>query len=462
MMIGGAFFPRWRDLPATLHSRDSRMLRSANNPSAQPIPRDPLPDSTLALALDPYRFISRRCRRFGTDLFETRLLLQKTICMTGRNAAELLYDQRHFLRHGAPPARLQKTLFGTGGVQSLDGQAHRHRKRMFMSIVEPQRVTRLGELADEQWRACAHRWTQSPAAASPQPITLFDEARQVLCRAVCDWAGIPLPPQDVARRTRQLTALFQNVGSIGPMYWYGRGERIHLNRWASELIDSVRAGTLRPPSESALHVIANHRDLNDRPLDTHVAAVELLNVIRPTVAVAVFITFAAHALHEHADFRREIAADDDRDGLDARLESFAQEVRRFYPFFPAVVALVRDDFEWNGYRFARGRRAMLDLYGTNHDPRIWTSPERFDPDRFRDRRQPGPYDFIPQGGGDAREQHRCPGEGITVELMKRAARFLLREIDYAVPAEQNLRIDFRRLPALPHSGFVISNVRFKR
>ena len=33
-------------------------------------------------------------------------------------------------------------------------------------------------------------------------------------------------------------------------------------------------------------------------LDPRIAAVELLNILRPTVAVSVFITFTAHALHQ--------------------------------------------------------------------------------------------------------------------------------------------------------------------
>lgn len=56
------------------------------------IPFEKIPDSTLALIRDPYRFISDGCRRHQSDLFETRLLLQRTICMTGPEAARLFYD----------------------------------------------------------------------------------------------------------------------------------------------------------------------------------------------------------------------------------------------------------------------------------------------------------------------------------------------------------------------------------
>ncbi|MFL0693234.1 MAG: hypothetical protein ACJLUP_14385 [Agrobacterium tumefaciens] len=41
--------------------------------------------------------------------------------------------------------------------------------------------------------------------------------------------------------------------------------------------------------------------------------------------------------------------------------------------------------------------------------------------------------------------------------MKAAMGFLTEEIAYDVP-EQDLRIEMRRLPAVPRSGFVIQNV----
>lgn len=88
-----------------------------------PIPRDRTFDSTVALLRHPYTFIAQRCRRHGADLFQTRLLLHPTICMTGPEMAALFYDEDRFVRRGATPRRIQTVLFGRGGVQALDGAA---------------------------------------------------------------------------------------------------------------------------------------------------------------------------------------------------------------------------------------------------------------------------------------------------------------------------------------------------
>lgn len=410
------------------------------------ITRDTSFDSTLALMSDPYRFITKRCQRYQSDLFEARLMLRKTLCMTGPEAAALFYDEGLFIRSGVAPAWLRKTLFGRGGVQSLDGEAHRHRKQMFLSLMSPERIDALGVVAADWWRVYARKW------AGMDQVVLYGEVNELLSRAVCDWAGVPLAEPDVGRRTTELMAMFDKAAVFGLGHLWSRLARRRAERWAGDLIEDIRAGRFKPPEKSAAWVVAMHRDLKGQLLDRHTAAVELINVLRPTVAVSVFITFAALALHQYPACRQKLQA-----GEDGYADLFAQEVRRFYPFFPAVMALARHDFQWKGYRFPQGRRVVLDLYGTNHDPWTWEKPEEFRPERFR-RWDGCPFNFIPQGGGDHHRNHRCPGEWIAIELIKVAVNFFVGGIAYDVP-EQDLRIDFARLPALPRSGFVIRVAR---
>lgn len=289
------------------------------------IPGSKTLDSTLALLSDPYRFISKRCRRYRTDLFEVRLLLQKTLCMTGPEAAQLFYDTGRFVRRDAMPSAIKKTLLGQGGVQGLDDEAHQHRKHMFMSLMTPEQIGRLAETTASELRASASKW------ALRDQVVLYHALHELLTRAVCAWAGVPLAEPEVGRRTRELTALFDYAGSVGPKHLWSRLARKRADRWAEGIIGQIRSGRLHPPKPTAANVIAWHRDLDGELLSPHVAAVELLNVLRPTVAVAVYITFAAHALHEHPECRQNLEAGDDR-----YAELFVQEVRRFYPSSPPL------------------------------------------------------------------------------------------------------------------------------
>jgi fatty-acid peroxygenase len=60
------------------------------------IPRDSGFDSTLACWREGYSFIGNRCERLGTDVFQTRLLLRRAICMRGTSAAEIFYAGDRF------------------------------------------------------------------------------------------------------------------------------------------------------------------------------------------------------------------------------------------------------------------------------------------------------------------------------------------------------------------------------
>ncbi len=413
--------------------------------ATRPIPRDGSFDATVGLVRDPYRYIARRARELDSDVFETRVILRRTLCMTGVDAARLFYDSARFRRRGGMPAPLRKTLTGEGGVQGLDDSAHVHRKRMFLDLMSRQRLDVLEAIADDEWQAAAARWSSAK-------VELYAASQAILMRAVCRWAGVPVEDDEIEQRTQDLTAAFDAAGSVDPRRHLGaRFARRRAERWLAELIERIRAREIVGPREVAAQAIAHHRDPEGRLLPPRIAAVELHNVLRPTVAVSVYFVWIAHALHEHPQARAALVG-----APDAEFEHFVQEVRRYYPFFPAVAAVVRHDFEWRGFAFRRGTRALLDLHGTNHDPRTWDEPEAFRPARFRGR-EIGAFELIPQGGGEHSSGHRCAGEWLTIALMKRALRHLANGLDYGVPP-QDLRIDHARLPALPRSRMVLSEV----
>lgn len=419
----------------------------ATRARGRPLPRLPHGDHSASLLADPYRFIAQACRAAGADAVETRLLMQPTICMTGVRAAALFYDTERFQRAGAAPEPLRATLFGKGGVQGLDDRMHMQRKALFLEVTDAASVAQLVQAARRGWAPCLARW------GGTDRVPLYAVAQDWLMTAACAWLGLTVPPQDLAHRRRQTVALFDSAASGVLRHLRTRWDRRQAEDWLARMVAEERRTRGRLRAGSPAHAVAWHRDANGSLLRERVAAVELLNLLRPIVAVSVFVVFLAHALESDVVSRAVVS-----DGDDPRyLLAFVQEVRRRYPFFPMVAARTRCAFEWDGYHFPSGRRVMLDLFGTNHDERRWEHPEAFMPERFLS--EPvGMFDLVPQGAGEPAGGHRCPGEGATIALMKLATRLLVRETRYRLPP-QDLRLDMRRLPALPIGGFVVEQLR---
>jgi fatty-acid peroxygenase len=279
-------------------------------------------------------------------------------------------------------------------------------------------------------------------------VVLFDEAVQVIGAAVLGWAGIALPAAEQHRRSRQLAAVVDGFGTPGTPYARALAARWQLDRWARRLVRDTRDGRVAAGPGTALRAVADFRDPAGRPLPARVAAVELLNLVRPTVAAAWFVAFAGLALHERPQWRDRIAAGDE-----AALAAFAHEVRRLYPFVPVLAAKARSDQDVAGVRVRRGSLVVLDVHGTDHDPAHWEDPEAFDPGRFLGP-APDPDTLVPQGGGTVATGHRCPGEAVVLGQIT-AAVLVLSRSPYRLPP-QDLGVDLTRMPTRPRSGVLLT------
>jgi fatty-acid peroxygenase len=428
-------------------------------------------DETVFALLEGYGWLPGRRRRTPGAVVRTRLAGQRTVALCGPDAARFFYDETHIRRGTALPGPVKSTLTGHGAVHTLDGEIHRVRKALFLSLLTDDGVARLVEYTTTAWDKAATSW------AHGRPVVLFDETAEVLARSVCSWARVPHTDEEVPALARDLVAMVDGFATFGPRHWRARAARRRREAWLAALVrherdgdttatdsadDHVRGGDTRATdsaddyvrgdeatgaARSAFGVVARHRDADGRPLDARVAAVELLNMLRPTVAVCWWLAFAAHALHRWPHHRTPLS---DEEGMFP--EMFAQEVRRFYPFAPFVGGRAVKDLTYKGEPIPADSLVLLDIYGQHHDPGLWTNPYTFDPHRFADR-PPGMFDLISQGGGDPRAGHRCPGDDLAVALLRVLAPRLAR-LRHDVPP-QDLTISLRRIPARPASGYML-------
>lgn len=398
-------------------------------------------DVSLALYRTGYPFIRDQLDRLGADGFRSRLLCRSTVFMRGHDAAQVFYDNTKVTRVGAIPEPIKGTLFGKGTVHGLDGASHRHRKEVFTRLLDERAVEAITEFAAQRWRE------RLPEAGPERPIVLFDEAVQVFATAVCRWAGLATDGPGFTRFAFDLATIVDGFGDLGVGQFRARLARWRCRAWAKVRIRAIRDRRVDVDPNLAVSVVARHRDVDGRLLPLDTAADELLNILRPTVAVAWFVAFAALALNEHPRWREPLASRSEPEST-----AFTHEVRRYFPFAPLLAAWPKRPFVWRGEKFTPGTRVVLDLYGTNHDPALWQHPDDFDPVRFFDY-EPDAFDLIPQGGGDPVTGHRCPGEPLAVALLRQAVHVLA--VTRASPAPGNLTYSLSRFPSKVAGGVVM-------
>lgn len=392
-------------------------------------------DQSLLFALKGYAWLPDLRRRTNGRPAPIRVAGRRAIAIGGPEAARFFYAEGDLARHGALPHPVVATLFGAGAVHTLDGPAHRHRKAMFADLLMGDGVDRLAVLAEEEFEVAARRWRGGAE------VSLFGETARIIAAAVTRWTGVPETQGDLDGLTVDLLAMVDGFATLGPRHARALQARRRRERWLAAIIEDVRR---EPARRNPLTSVAHHSE-DGRLLDSRTAAVEVLNIIRPATAVAWLVAFAAHALDQWPHLRGRLEDDD-------YARAFAHEVTRFYPFTPFLGGRATQDLRFQGANIAAGTLVLLDVYGQHHDERFWPEPYAFRPERFLGR-PIGEFELIPQGGGDPRTGHRCPGERMTIALLSTLAQ-KLATLDYYLPP-QRTGIDLSRVPARPRDGIRI-------
>ncbi|MGP1358519.1 cytochrome P450 [Roseicyclus sp.] len=397
------------------------------------LPRDTSPDATLSLLREGYAFISNRCERLGRDGFLTRIMLRRAICLRGEAAMRLLYGTEGLTRVGAMPSSVLHLLQDEGSVQQLEGEAHRVRKAVFVRLLVTSHADRtLAADFSDDWRArlLARGHTEVLRSASDS-----------LARIACRWAGLPERFADNPGFRRALYRMSADAGSFGPATATALARRRQMETCLTEEVQRTRAEGA--DGDSPLGELLRARNADGTQLDDASVVVELLNLLRPIVAVGRYIAFATAVLVREPRWRARLADA-------AALRGFCEEVRRISPFFPFTAARVTKPQNFEGLGLAPGDWVLADLWGTLHDPRLFPDPHAFRPDRDLDWARQD-HRFVPQGGGAVETTHRCPGEKVTLALMEAALRVLTRDLDWEAPG-QNLSARLDRIPSRPESG----------
>ncbi|KAJ8562943.1 hypothetical protein K7X08_031395 [Anisodus acutangulus] len=120
------------------------------------------------------------------------------------------------------------------------------------------------------------------------------------------------------------------------------------------------------------------------------------------------------------------------------LQAIFKEVLRLYPPGPLLVPHENsEDCVVSGYHIPKGTRLYTNVMKLQQDPKMWSNPDQFDPDRFfaTDIDFRGQhYEFIPFGSG----RRSCPGMTYALQVEYLTIGHLIQGFNFRTPSDEPL------------------------
>lgn len=129
------------------------------------------------------------------------------------------------------------------------------------------------------------------------------------------------------------------------------------------------------------------------------------------------------------------------------LEAVVRESLRLWPILTEVMRTLVAPFELLGHRLDPGTCVGACVLLPHRGPEAFPEPERFQPERFLQRRFSA-YEYLPFGGG----RRRCLGAAFATNELAVVLAALLREWELELATERPLRAVRRNVAMAPEAG----------
>ena len=151
-------------------------------------------------------------------------------------------------------------------------------------------------------------------------------------------------------------------------------------------------------------------------------------------------------LEHHVGMHRQVEESDMNDLV--YLQAIIKETLRLYPAGPLLGPReALEDCNVAGYNVKAGTRLVVNVWKIQRDPRVWTNPSSFQPERFLtshvnvDVRGQN-FELIPFGSG----RRSCPGVSFAIQVLHLTLARLLHAFEFETPLDQP--VDMTESPGL--------------
>ena len=446
------------------------LVRPPASPSSVPPVAADMPAllQTLIGIFRPLPYAKKLHKRYG-DVFTLEFAnASYTMVVHPQGVQEIFTASPDLFKSGEANRQFMQASMGDNSMLLLDGKRHQRQRKLLMPPFHGERMRAYGQLMCDITEEVMHQQQVGKPfiiREATQEISLrvilravfgldvggrYDRLRQLL-KALLDASGTLL-----GSAMTFLPVLRQDWGAWSP--W---GHYLRLKQRVDELIYAEIADRRENPDragEDILSLLMAARDEAGEAMSDVELRDELMTLLfagHETTATA--LAWAFYWVHRDREILEKLRSE--LDSVDWQTDPFAitklpylnavcSETLRIYPVAVATFARVlQAPFEVMGYRCEPGTALLPHIYLIHHREDLYPEPDRFNPDRFLERKYSA-YEFLPFGGGN----RRCIGYAFAQYEMKLVLATALSQMKLTPVNRRPVRPVRRGLTMSPSGG----------
>jgi cytochrome P450 len=404
----------------------------------------------------PYDFLEH-CREKYGPTFTLRLgKWPHAVAFTQPEDIREIFTGPSEVFYAGPANDVLRPVVGDGSLLLLDGERHLRERKLLLPPFHGERMNRYGAVM----RAITERAMERLPLGRPfeihpamQAITLDVILRTVF--GVDEGAELEELRAAIVELTNGFNA-FNLVPALrvdlGPRSPYGRF-LARRDRIDALLYARIRARRAEGPSErdDIMTLLLGARHEDGSPMSDQDLRDELMTLLAAGHETsATVLPWVFHYLTKHPGAQSRARAEIDAGGEQPYLDAIIKETMRLRPVIAAVARVLQRDHTVAGWRLPAKTLVSPSIYLAHRERGAWPHPERFDPERFLDKKI-SPYAYLPFGGGI----RRCIGMAFALYEMRVVLATILGRYRARAVSREEPRPVRRGVTLMPSGGMPV-------
>lgn len=401
----------------------------------------PLLGHTVKFMRDPVGMIYEGRDKIG-DAFTVQLFGNHAVVLPTPDGAETLFRANDKQVSAKEAYKLMTPIFGKGIAYDAEPDIMDEQLAFFVPALRKQRMDTYAEQMRLETLRYVEQWGDEgeiDLLDMTNELTMYISSRCLLCVEFRDYLNAEFSQlyQDLELGVAPLAYYFPNA----PVPAFIRRDK--ARKRMGELIGQIVADRKRTNSqhEDFLQTLMDARYKDGKPLsDDEIAGLLLAIVFAGHHTSAVLAAWTGIELLQHPQYLPDVLEEQNRvhGNKELSAESLKQlphlerilfECERLHPPLVILLRKTLQDLPFRDYVIPAGDMVISSPAVSNRDPRVFTNPHVFQPERFapgREEHKKHPYSITSFGGG----KHICIGMNFARMQIKAIWSLLLTQFEF--------------------------------